>query len=73
MRHRHAVSLDDSPAVLLRCAARVHAISSHPRASVGDTIPSCPQRVRCPPASLWVARSGAHSDRLRRKRINHPG
>ncbi|MEE8138780.1 MAG: hypothetical protein V3T81_07935 [Thermoanaerobaculia bacterium] len=28
------------------CAARLHAISGRPRSSLGDTIPSCPQRSR---------------------------
>ncbi|MEE8137536.1 MAG: hypothetical protein V3T81_01485 [Thermoanaerobaculia bacterium] len=55
------------------CAGRLHAISGRPRSSLGDTIPSCPQQVRLPRSSLWVARSGAHSGRSRRKRVNHPG
>ncbi|MEE8137565.1 MAG: hypothetical protein V3T81_01635 [Thermoanaerobaculia bacterium] len=53
------------------CAARLHAISGRPRSSRGDTIPSCPQRLLR--SSLRVARSGAHSGRSRRNRMNHPG
>ncbi|MEE8137990.1 MAG: hypothetical protein V3T81_03830 [Thermoanaerobaculia bacterium] len=55
------------------CAARLHAISGRPRSSLGDTIPSCPQQVRLLRSSLRVARSGAHSGRSRRNRMNNPG
>ncbi|MEE8138881.1 MAG: hypothetical protein V3T81_08465, partial [Thermoanaerobaculia bacterium] len=65
------------------CAARVCAISGRPRSSLGDTIPSgdtittgdtipsCPQCLLR--SSLRVARSGAHSGRSRRNRMNNPG
>ncbi|MEE8138855.1 MAG: hypothetical protein V3T81_08335 [Thermoanaerobaculia bacterium] len=53
------------------CAARLHAISGRPRSSRGDTIPSCPQCLLR--SSLRVARSGAHSARSRRNRMNNPG
>ncbi|MEE8138521.1 MAG: hypothetical protein V3T81_06585 [Thermoanaerobaculia bacterium] len=55
------------------CAARLHAISRRPHSSFGDTIPSCPQQVRLLRSSLRVARSGAHSGRSRRNRMNNPG
>ncbi|MEE8138906.1 MAG: hypothetical protein V3T81_08590 [Thermoanaerobaculia bacterium] len=55
------------------CAARLHAVSIRLRSSLGDTIPSCPQRVRLVRSSVRGARSGADSGRWRRDRMNHPG
>ncbi|MEE8138257.1 MAG: hypothetical protein V3T81_05225 [Thermoanaerobaculia bacterium] len=48
------------------CAARLHAISSRPRRWLEEL------RVRLLRSSLWVERSGVHSGRSRRNRINHP-
>ncbi|MEE8138304.1 MAG: hypothetical protein V3T81_05460 [Thermoanaerobaculia bacterium] len=52
---------------------RFPAISGRPRSSLGDTIPSCPQRVRLRRSSLRVARSDGDFPHSARGVTNHAG